>query len=396
MHMIFAQELHIHVSGRQLRVKQSNGVRQGSPDSPTLFALLNEAVAVGGLREDGEREHFLTTGDFSLDPGPIPAALLLFMDDAWVIALDWPKLQTRVNALVRGLGRVGLALGPAKTQVLSAPAAPPGALKLHGETIRPVPGGTTISALGTGVGFKIPSNTPQREACARARGAFWGQRALFEREGPIDLKMRLFERTVQAKALWNAGVFVPQKQGLQSLSACQIKLIRAMRKPGRHPGEGWVEWELRTLRRARADLHRTHSPRWSTVVLEKVWDLWGHVGRQTGVTREVLAWRNQAWWRRQQAQPGGLRHPGRFSPHIDPERQLQAVIDRHCGVGVNWETIAMDRDRWRALRPEFVQAHDVPWTTGRQLAVEDGEHLQGPRAGDPRGNDPVLLALGGP
>ena len=181
------------------------------------------------------------------------------------------------------------------------------------------------------------------------------------------LKMRLFERTVQAKALWNAGVFLPQKQGLQSLNACQIKLVRAMRRPGRQPGEAWLDWELRTLRHARADLCRTNSPRWSTVVLERVWELWGHVGRQVGVTREVLGWRNQTWWRRQQAIPGGLRHPGRFSPHVDPERLLQGVIDRQCGRGVPWEEVACDRERWRALRSEFVQAHDVPWATGRQL-----------------------------
>ena len=86
-----------------------------------------------------------------------------------------------------------------------------------------------MSALGTGVGFKIPTNTPMREACARARRAFWGQRGIFEREGPMDKKIRLFERTVQATALWNGGTYVPQKQGLHSLNACQIKLIRAMR-----------------------------------------------------------------------------------------------------------------------------------------------------------------------
>ena len=253
-----------------------------------------------------------------------------------------------------------------------------------------------VAALGTGVGFRIPSNTPLREACARARGAFWGQRAIFEREGSIVQKVRLFERTVQAKALWNAGVFLPQKQGLQSLNACQIKLIRAMRRPGRNPGEAWLDWELRTLRKARADLHRAASPRWSTVVLGKVWDLWGHASRQTGVTGRALAWRNQTWWRHQQSLLGGLRHPARFSPHVDPERQLQAVVDRHCGLGTPWETIAGDRDRWRELREEFINAHDVPWATGRQLAFEDGEHLQGAHVGDPRGERLALHALCAP
>ena len=63
-----------------------------------------------------------TTGATNLTPGPIPAAMLLFMDDAWVLALQWEQLQSRVANLMDELDKVGLALGPAKTQVLAAPA----------------------------------------------------------------------------------------------------------------------------------------------------------------------------------------------------------------------------------------------------------------------------------
>jgi hypothetical protein len=141
------------------------------------------------------------------------------MDDAWVLALRWEDLQTRVTALVDALADVGLALGPAKTQILAAPAAPAGGIRMYGELVKPEPVGTVVSALGTGVGFRIPVNTPMREACARARGAYWAQRALFQRDAPIGKRMQLFERTAQATALWNAGTYVPQKQGLQMLNA---------------------------------------------------------------------------------------------------------------------------------------------------------------------------------
>ena len=250
--------------------------------------------------------------------------------------------------------------------------------------------GTVVSALGTGVGYRIPVNTPIREACARARGAFWGQKALFVREGPIAKKIQLFERTVQATAMWNAGVFMPQKQGMQSLNACQAKLVRSMRGKTRQTREDWLTWEIRTLRKARADIHQHALGRWSTIMLRRVWDLWGHVGRQEGLTRDVFRWRSLDWWRGEQRLLGGSRHPGRFCPHVDPERLIQAVVDRKCPGRETWESVAQDRTRWQSLREAFVEMYDVPWASERQTALEDGEHIQGPMGGGHAQGDPPL------
>jgi hypothetical protein len=168
-----------------------------------------------------------------------------------------------------------------------------------------------------------------------------------------------------------------------------------MRGKSRLPGEAWLDWELRTLRRARGDIHRGASGRWSTIVLQRVWELWGHIARQEGLTRDVTQWRNLRWWCREQSLQGGLRHPSRFCPHVDPERLIQEVVTKHGRPGECWEEAAQDRGRWRDLREAFVKAQDVLWATERQIALEDADHIRGaPPGGPPEGRD--LVALGGP
>ena len=169
--MVRAREIALQVAGAEVLVRQSNGVRQGSPDSPTLFSLVNEEAAVQAMKAtqptgdpDGS-----TNGSTPLQPGPIPATALLFMDDAWILALSWRQLQSRLDGFVDSLREIDLELGPAKTQVLAAPEAPRGFVTLQGQRIDPVPQGHTVSALGTPIGFRTPQNAPVREACAKAR-----------------------------------------------------------------------------------------------------------------------------------------------------------------------------------------------------------------------------------
>ena len=179
------------------------------------------------------------------------------------------------------------------------------------------------------------------------------------------------------------------------LNACQLKLVRRMRGTKRPEDTAWLEWELRQLRIGRAQLHAAGVARWSTVALQRIWELWGHVARQSGPAREILQWRDLQWWKREQSLMGGQRHPGRFSPHVDPERRIQSVIDRRVQPPQPWMDVAQDRAHWQSLREFFVAENDVPWTGDRETALEDGDHLAPP--GGQHGPAPgVPAVLDGP
>ena len=138
-----------------------------------------------------------------------------------------------------------------------------------------------------------------------------------------------------------------------------------MMQLGRRPGESWKDWNVRTLRAARLAIHRAGPPRWSTFALERMWDMYGHMARAEQGGRAMLSWKNLQWWRREQSKPRSQRHThaGQFNPMVDPERQLTKV------AGDAWQEVA--RNTRGALRGEFLQQFDVPWSTGKQSSLEN-------------------------
>ena len=113
--------------------------------------------------------------------------------------------------------------------------------------------------------------------------------------------------------------------------------------------------------------HPQSLPRWSTYTLERMWDMYGHMARAEQGGRPMLSWKNLQWWRREQSKPRSQRHThaGQFNPIVDPERQLTKV------AGDAWQEVARNTTVWGALRGEFLQQFDVPWSTGKQSSLEN-------------------------
>ena len=40
----------------------------------------------------------------------------------------------------------------------------------------------------------------------------------------------------------------------------------------------------------------------------------------------------------------------------------------------DWTAVAVDRQKWKSLENTWVFKHDVPWTSGRQLALPPWQH----------------------
>ena len=98
--------------------------------------------------------------------------------------------------------------------------------------------------------------------------------------------------------------------------------------------------------------------------------LQGHVARGGGVGRTFLEWRDLLWWSREQAKRKGARHGGRFNPNLDVERFLVKT------AGLHWKQTAMDRQTWIDLGHEFIQHNDLPWSTGKQLQLQNLQPVQ--------------------
>ena len=115
-------------------IPQTNEVRQGSPDSPVLFAsLMGEAIgAVLEKQEEGTH--------------PLPFSGSMYMDDTYLWAESLPFLQSQVKTVEELLSVEGLYINGEKTErVCSHPC--------DGETI--TVGGQTVQAQGPNHHIKV-------------------------------------------------------------------------------------------------------------------------------------------------------------------------------------------------------------------------------------------------
>ena len=74
--------------------------------------------------------------------------------------------------------------------------------------------------------------------------------------------------------------------------------------------------------------------------------------------------RTLSWWRRQQSLTHGVKHGGR---HFAKLSVMEEKMNKTCGSC--WRDVAHDRQRWKGLGDKWVQENDLPWTSGRQLAL---------------------------
>ena len=113
-----AREINFYVQKQKVTIDQTNGVRQGSPDSPVLFAsaigeVLDASIdAVNGGRPPQVQKHE------ALAPPPHSGAT--FMDDTYLWGESAEYVQSILSELERRLLELGLVVNPNKTQVFLA------------------------------------------------------------------------------------------------------------------------------------------------------------------------------------------------------------------------------------------------------------------------------------
>ena len=354
--LLEAREMRIAVGDTITSIPQTNGVRQGSPDSPILFSRIVADCLEGALRETSHMLHP------SKGPPP-PESGGAFMDDTYLWSHDPAHLQALLAALERRLAAHGLTINPVKTAIIhSRPEG--GGFVVGGKLVPCKPFGEVIIALGSPLTFGEGVAAIIAEMQHRARKAFHKHSKLLCAPTPLKGRIKLHQTLVRGAALWG-GQSWPITDGiLKAINSTQLNHIRRMMHPARRPGETWDQWHIRTMRGARVALHQSQVVRWSTFQSVHTWDLYGHMARAAPGGRPMLRWKDLVWWEAEKQKPRRDRHTHvKYNAMADPERQLVAV------GGQDWKQIAADLHVWSHLRGEFVTRFDVPWATGRQGSI---------------------------
>ncbi|CAE7492290.1 unnamed protein product [Symbiodinium sp. CCMP2592] len=230
------------VTQQEVEVPQTNGVRQGSPDSPALFsARVGEIVertldATKTMPRGGDRPF--------LPPPPHHGGS--FMDDTYIWGENPAHIQKTLEILERLLLQHGLKINPKKTHIISNNPKSKVTFKVGGQEVAPDPGDTPLRVLGSPVSFR--GNTPQlaAEMGSRARAAFAQNKKVLQAPTPLKPRADLHDTLVRQTALYGCETWTPHDTLLRAANTQQLSQLRSMTTGGRRPSETWADWNTRT------------------------------------------------------------------------------------------------------------------------------------------------------
>ena len=243
--LLVNRSIKVAVEDEVQEVEQSNGVRQGAPDSPVIFAamigqILNEVLgpparspnptpptpmaSTGTPREQAGP----VVEDKAPDRGPaMPTNGGGFQDDIYIWSHDKEFLQTRLQTMVRSLGTRNLRINAVKTQyVHNTPYKQ--AVRVGEEEVVGVAEGT-VTVLGAPIAMAGEVLQILAEVARRARGAFAVHKKLLTGAGSIDHKILAHTRYVATSALWAIGAAHPHEALLKG----EPKIIATSQGPPR-------------------------------------------------------------------------------------------------------------------------------------------------------------------
>ena len=357
--LLQARSLHIATGDHVTFVEQTNGVRQGSPDSPVVFAALTAEALDKAVSQTA---HML--GNARGPPPPEQGGA--YMDDTYLWSHDKKHLQATLTALETQLASHGLAINPKKTAIIYSEDAGGGTFNIGGARVACLPYGSTITVLGSPLTFGEAIPNLVAEMQRRGRASFRQHRDILCARTDIRKRLTAYNALVRNAALWGGETWPVHDTLLKQANHMQMDHLRQMLHINKKPGEAWAEWNKRSLRQARVQLHKQRTTRWSSFTLERIWTFWGHLVRGGEEVQAMITWKDLTWWRRQQSMGNrGVKHRHRFNSNLDVERALSKT------GGNEWMQNAQNRERWRSLTQAFVEQHDVPWATGRQPKLDN-------------------------
>ena len=134
-----------------------------------------------------------------------------------------------------------------------------GSFHIGGEDVPCKPWGTEITALGSPLTFVEPVASITAAMNQRARKAFGKHSKLLCAPTPLKARIKMHTTLVRNAALW-AGQDPSLRRSTKLSIPPNYGNYATMLGDHRSPGETWVDWNCRTLRRARVALFQSGNP----------------------------------------------------------------------------------------------------------------------------------------
>ena len=357
--MLMSREVILALPWMDHRIEANIGVKQGATESPVLFAKLLDSV----LQE-------LQYERVSPVLEELPVDGNCYMDDilTWKASID--GLQQLLDALLPALSFFGLEVQPLKCQLLCVQGPRDRALLLSGQKLYPLKQGDPLYVMNLPLHVDATETRLMEALIDKARAKYFGILHLLTSSAPLCKRIRLLNTVVFGVLRWIMGAIFPSNAIQSMVNHFQYNCVRRMANLKRQTGELWVEAEARTLRVARALVHKHEGMRWSDRRLGAYWDFLGHRVREgcrefASAAGILSHYRGLGWWQHQQRLAGGKRHKRHFPHLMNCERRVACLVG-----GTEWRDVAGDRARWGDLRQGWITSMQIPWASGRQDALQ--------------------------
>ncbi|CAE7888138.1 unnamed protein product [Symbiodinium microadriaticum] len=186
-------------------VPQSRGIRQGSVESPFLFAVAIEQALYNALSSKDWPSFMPAIPD-------LPLSELLYMDDTLLWAASKQDMQKKYCILRDELAKWGLKVNAEKTQYYHSPfSTSPGPIALDGQVIEC---SSSMGVFGIQMSVPIKPSTLMDAGIAKGTAKFWANKQVFLARAPLKQKLKLFNSVVTGSALWYCCSIPPTAQAM--------------------------------------------------------------------------------------------------------------------------------------------------------------------------------------
>ncbi|CAE7776695.1 unnamed protein product [Symbiodinium sp. CCMP2456] len=259
------------------RLQLDRGIRQGSVESPILFAWLASLILLDVKASRGWDSRPKLFPELGCQD-------LLFMDDGLIWAHTAAEVSQRLQEWADELEIHGLMLNPSKCKAYYSP---------HCSTCLPirvrghlVPRVQTLEVMGVPLRVGATSSELLAPLIARGRDKFWALKHLFRARTPLTGRIKLLDKIIGGTSLWCLSALAPDASSLALLNSMQLQCVVWAMRVGKRTQEGWLQYKQRAFRGARQLVWNVLGKRWSTVWLERWWNFSGH--RARGLDRDVV------------------------------------------------------------------------------------------------------------
>ena len=344
---------HVFLPWTSVTITTTQGVRQGSPESPILFSKIVEEVL------------FATEGTEGLVFDEPETHLGCFMDDIVLWRKDLPTLQGTLNSILPGLRDFGLGIQPKKCQLFTMGDVKGTGVVIGADRILPLGKDEPITVLNIPLHPNRMDMGMLEAMINKARMKLSAIKDILSGQGNYGMKIKLLESTVLGSMRWALGVVYPNQTVQQELNKFQLQAVALALGIKRQANEWWTDYNQRMCRVARARLWYSRRERWGSIALRRFWKYTGHRIRMSShepntVLARTSHFRPLHWWQSQQRLSMGIRHRRHFAYLMGIERNISDAAE------LQWRESTLDRVEWARAEQAWVEANQLPWASGRQ------------------------------